>query len=77
MLMLHMITLAELCRLFAPAMCERRNGYILNMSSMTAWMTFPGIQCYNSTKAFVLSFSKSIREELLPYGVSVTTMTPG
>ena len=77
MLMLHAVTLAEMCRLFAQPMCERRNGYILNMASMTAWMTIPGIQCYNSTKAFVYSFSKSIYNELRPYNVSVTVMTPG
>ncbi len=77
MLMLHMVTLAELCRMFAPQMCQRKKGYILNMSSLTAWITIPGIQCYNSTKAFVLSFSKSLWYELKPYGVGVTVLTPG
>ncbi len=74
---LHMTTLAMLCRYFGEDMCRRRQGYILNMSSMTAYMTFPGIQCYNATKSFVLSFSKSIWYEMKPFGVKVTAMTPG
>ena len=83
MLNLHMFTLAMLCRLFGDDMCKRAQlkkgckGYILNMASITAKMTFPGIQCYNSTKAFVYSFSKSLYYEMRPFGVTVTTLTPG
>ena len=77
MLNLHINTLAMLCRLFGEDMCRRRKGYILNMASMTAWITIPGIQCYNSTKAFVLSFSKSLWYEMKPFGVRVTALTPG
>ncbi|MGM9830544.1 MAG: SDR family NAD(P)-dependent oxidoreductase [Paludibacteraceae bacterium] len=77
LLMLHMFTLTKLCRLFGNDMCERRRGRILNMASMTAWMSMPGIQCYNASKAFVLNLSKSLWYELKPYGVSVTVMTPG
>ena len=77
LLMLHMFTLTKLCRLFGNDMCERHRGYILNMASMTAWMSMPGIQCYNASKAFVLNLSKSLWYELKPYGVSVTVMTPG
>ena len=83
MLNLHMFTLAMLCRLFGEDMCKRAQlkkgtkGYILNMSSITAKMTFPGIQCYNSTKTFVYSFSKSLYYEMKPFGVTVTTLTPG
>ena len=74
---MHIFTLAMLCRLFGEDMCRHKRGYILNMSSVTAKMTFPGIQCYNSTKAFVYSFSKSIYYEFKPFGVTVTTLTPG
>ncbi len=74
---LHIVTLTMLCRLFGEDMCRRQKGYILNMSSMTAWMTFPGIQCYNSTKAYVLSLSKSLWYEMKPQGVIVTALTPG
>ena len=88
MLNLHVTTLAMLCRLFGEDMCKRtisgsgekhnvKRGYILNMSSMTGYWSIPGIQVYNSTKAFVLSFSKSIWYEMKPFGVTVTVLTPG
>lgn len=77
MLNLHIYTLTMLCRLFGDDMCKRGNGYILNMASMTAWMSMPGIQCYNASKAFVLNFSKSLWYEFRPYGVTVTALTPG
>jgi len=75
--MLHVVTLTNLCRLFAPDMCERGKGYILNMSSMSAWMAMPGIQCYNATKGYVLNFSRALWYELRGRGVHVLAMTPG
>ena len=93
MLQLHMITVAKLTRLFAADMCRRElteeeakqricghkrmRGYILNMSSMSAWMAMPGIQTYNATKAFIYNFSKSIWYELKPQNVGITVMAPG
>ncbi|MBR1808185.1 MAG: SDR family NAD(P)-dependent oxidoreductase [Paludibacteraceae bacterium] len=77
MLMLHVVTVAKMCRLFGEDMVRRGNGYILNMSSMSAWMAYPGIQTYNSTKAFIYNFSKSLWYEFYPKGVGITVMTPG
>ena len=87
MLNLHMITVAKLTRLFEDQVLNcvlqkicrknRKKGYILNMSSMSAWMAMPGIQTYNATKAFIYNFSKSIWYELYPKGVNITVMTPG
>ena len=93
MLNLHVVTVAKLTRLFGEAMINReltdeeksqricrkprRKGYILNMSSMSAWMAMPGIQTYNATKAFIYNFSKSIWYELKPKGVNITVMAPG
>ena len=93
MLQLHMITVAKMTRLFAADMCQRQlteeeakqricghkrmRGYILNMSSMSAWMAMPGIQTYNATKAFIYNFSKSIWYELKPQNVGITVMAPG
>lgn len=77
MLMLHVVTVAKMCRLFGEEMCRRGSGYILNMSSMSAWMAYPGIQTYNSTKAFIYNFSKSLWYEFYPKGVGITVMTPG
>ena len=93
MLNLHMVTVSKLCRLFGEDMIQReltsdeqsqricgkprKKGYILNMSSMSAWMAMPGIQTYNATKAFIYNFSKSLWYELKPKGVNITVMTPG
>lgn len=77
MLQLHVITVAKMTRLFAADMCARRHGYILNMSSMSAWMAMPGIQTYNASKAFIYNFSKSLWYELKPYNVHITVMAPG
>ena len=77
MLQLHVMTVAKMTRLFAADMCARRRGYILNMSSMSAWMAMPGIQTYNATKSFIYNFSKSIWYELKPQNVGITVMAPG
>ena len=90
---LHVMTVAKLCRLFGKDMINReltaeeqaqkicgkprRKGYILNMSSMSAWMAMPGIQSYNASKAFIYNFSKSLWYEFKPKGVNITVMTPG
>ena len=49
MLMLHMNTVVLLCRYFGEDMRKRGKGYILNMSSMSAWFPYPGISLYAST----------------------------
>lgn len=77
MLMLHVVTLTHLCRLFGNDMAARGRGYILNMSSMTAWMAMPGIQCYNATKSYVLNFSRAYWYEMRRKGVHVLAVTPG
>ncbi len=77
MLMVHMVTLTKLCKLFSADMVARHRGYILNMSSMTAWMTMPGIQCYNATKGYVLNFSRAFWYEMRRHGVHVLAVTPG
>lgn len=77
LLMLHVVTATKLCRLFAPAMCERGKGYILNMSSMSAWMAMPSIACYNASKSYVLNFSRALWYEMKPHGVHVLAVTPG
>lgn len=77
MLMLHIVTMTKLCQLFGRDMAQRGKGYILNMSSMTAWMAMPGIQCYNATKGYVLNFSRAYWYEMKPCGVHVLAVTPG
>ena len=48
---LHVRTVVLLCRFFGKKMSEYGEGYILNMSSLGAWMTLPGISLYQSSKA--------------------------
>ena len=76
MLDLHVTTVTRLCLLFGQDMKERGNGYILNVSSMAARVPAPGITVYSATKAYLLSFGRSLSFELKPHGVSVTTVCP-
>ena len=76
-LSLHVVTMTKLCRLFGEEMQKRGKGFIINMSSMTAWTALPTIPLYNATKNYVLTFSKSLWYELHPYGVHVLTVAPG
>ena len=74
---LHVLCVTEMCRLFGAEMSRRRKGYIINMSSMSAWMAFPGIAMYNATKAYIFNYSCALHYELKPYGVYVTAICPG
>jgi len=67
----------HLCALFTPGMVERRSGCILNVASTAAFQPLPGQAGYGASKAFVLSYSHAIRQELRPHGVTVTTLCPG
>ena len=77
MIGLHVQTVTMLCRYFGAAMNARGKGYILNMSSMSAGMPFPGISVYAATKSYLKQFSKAIHNELYDYGVRVTAVCPG
>ena len=67
----------HLCSLFTAGMVERRSGCILNVASTAAFQPIPGQAAYGASKAFVLSYSHAIREELRPNGVTVTALCPG
>lgn len=70
--MVHMNTPLMLCRKYVGAMKKRKCGYILNISSLAAWMNWPGIGMYGSTKRFVRDYSRELRIECQKTGVSVT-----
>jgi len=74
---LHTTVPVALCTLFGKQMKARRHGYILNISSISAWMPYPGIALYAGTKQFIKHFSRSLRTEMLEYGVHVTCVCPG
>lgn len=68
----HMTTPLMLCRKYVIGMKERGCGYILNISSLAAWMIWPGIGMYGVTKNFVRNYSRELRIECQKTGVSVT-----
>ena len=72
-----MTTPAFLCRLFGVKMMMRKKGYILNVSSISAVMPYPGISLYGPTKAFLRYFTRALRTEMKLYGVKVTCLIPG
>ncbi|GAB1451237.1 SDR family oxidoreductase [Draconibacterium sp.] len=74
---LHTTTPALLCTLFGSDMKQRRNGNILNISSLAAYLPYPGIAYYSATKTFLKSFSRSLRTEMIDYNVNVTCICPG
>ena len=71
-MMVHMNTPLLLCRKYVNGMKERGCGYILNISSLAAWMSWPGIGMYGNTKRFVRDYSRELRIECQKTGVSVT-----
>ena len=77
MIDLNIRTLMELTHLCLPAMLERRSGAILNLGSTAAFQPGPNCAVYYATKAFVLSFSEALWQELQGTGVTVTCLCPG
>ena len=67
---------AMLCA-FVPGMAERRSGRVLNVASVAAFQPVPTLASYAASKAYVLSLSESLAEELRDSGVTVTTLCPG
>jgi len=77
MIDLNVGTLTDLCRAVAPQMMKRKSGGILNVASTAAFQPGPRMAVYFATKAFVLSLSEALHEELKPHGVRVTCLCPG
>ncbi len=74
---LNITCLTKLTKLFLPPMLERKKGYVLNVASTAAFQPGPLMAVYYASKAYVLSFSEAISNELEGSGVSVTTLCPG
>ena len=77
MIDLNVATLSDLCRAVAPGMIKRKGGGILNVASTAAFQPGPKMAVYFATKAFVLSLSEALHEELKPHGVRVSCVCPG
>lgn len=77
MIQLNVTTLAELCHLFLKDMIANNEGYILNVASTAAFQPGPMMTNYYATKAYVLSLSEGLAEEVKDYGVTVSCLCPG
>lgn len=77
MIQLNMTALTRLSAHFAALMVARGSGRILNVASTAAFVSGPGMAVYFATKAYVLSFSEGLGEELRGSGVTVTALCPG
>jgi uncharacterized protein len=77
LLQVNVVAMTQLTRLLLPPMVTRRSGRILNVASVAAFAPGPQAAIYCATKAYVLSFSEAIAEELRHSGVTVTALCPG
>ncbi|MEI9976964.1 MAG: SDR family oxidoreductase [Ignavibacteriota bacterium] len=77
LLQVNMVSLAHLTRLFLPGMIGRRTGRVLNVASTAAFVAGPFMAVYYASKAFVLSFSEALANEIKGTGVTVTALCPG
>lgn len=68
--------LADLTLRFAPSVIRHRGG-ILNVGSIAGFLPGPGMATYYASKAFVISFTEALRQELKQHGVRVTVLCPG
>lgn len=77
MLMVNVVALTRLTRQLLPGMIQRGRGGVLNVGSIAAYQAGPNMSVYYATKAYVLSFTEGLREELQGTGVSATVLAPG
>ena len=77
MLRVNVLTPTKLCRMFLPAMRERGGGKILNICSVGSIYPGPFNAVYCASKAYLLSLSEALAEELCGMGVTVTAVCPG
>ncbi len=77
MMQVNVVCLTHLTKLFLPDMVKQGSGKILNLASTAAFQPGPLMAVYYATKAYVLSFSEAIANELEGTGVTVTALCPG
>jgi len=77
MIDLNVGVLTDLCRAVAPDMIKRKAGGIINVASTAAFQPGPKMAVYFATKAFVLSLTEALHEELKPHGIKVSCLCPG
>lgn len=73
----NILALARLCHAFGQRMVQQGGGQILNVASVAAFQPGPWMSNYFASKAYVLSLSEGLREELKGFGVKVSVLCPG
>ncbi len=77
LLQLNVVTLTELTHRLLGPMIERGHGRILNVASIVSFFPTPSFALYGASKAYVLSFSEALSQDLRGTGVTVTALCPG
>ncbi len=77
MIQVNITSLTQLTHLLLPGMIHRKSGKILNVASTAAFQPGPLMAVYYATKAYVLSISEALANELQPHGITVTALCPG
>lgn len=77
MIQLNIAAVAHLTKLFLPSMIKRGSGRILNIASVAGFQPGPLMTNYSATKAYVVSFSVGLAEEVRENGITVSVLCPG
>lgn len=77
LIQLNIASLVALSHVFLTEMKKNGKGYLINISSMTAFMPVPYMATYAASKVFVRSFTQALSEEYKPYGIHVMLVCPG
>ena len=77
MMQVNMMAPVYLVHLFLPLLQRHNRSYILNIASTSAYQAVPNMSVYSASKAFILNFSRGLRQELKGSTVSVTCISPG
>jgi len=77
MIQVNVTALTHLTRLFLPAMIKRNRGGILNLGSTVGFQPGPNMAVYYASKAYVVSFTEALAEELTDTNITVTCLAPG
>ena len=77
MMNLNMTSLVAITHSFLPLLSKSDRSYILNVASIASFLAIPHFSIYAATKAFVLSFSRSLRFDIAEQGIKVSCLCPG
>jgi len=77
MMQVNMQAPVHLCHLFIPELAKYERSYILNVASSAAYQAVPGLSLYAASKAFILNFSRGLRQDLKSTNISVSCLSPG